>query len=88
MCTGYRHVYPFLEERLRLKTLTRFYPTLYMGTVFQKNPKVFYIGAQNQIYSLTMFDLQSYIARDMILGRLKMPSYEEMVKDTEERQKQ
>lgn len=47
-----------------------------MGVVFEANPNVFYIGAQNQVFSLMMFDLQAYYVRDLILGRSQLPSIE------------
>lgn len=53
-----------------------------MGTVFHNNPRIFYIGAQNQVFSLTMFELQAYYVRDLILGTAKLPSALQMKEDT------
>lgn len=79
MCTGYLHHFPFLSEDLRLKTANRLWPLdLYKGVVWEKNPKLFYIGMQDQFYTFNMFDAQAWYARDVILGRIKLPSAAEM----------
>ena len=36
---------------------------------------------QDQFYTFSMFDAQAWYARDVILGRIKLPSKEEMAKD-------
>ncbi|PTQ12721.1 potassium transporter [Sphingomonas oleivorans] len=74
LCTGYQHNFPFLPDELRLKTNNRLYPlNLYKGVAWQPNPKLFYIGMQDQYYTFNMFDAQAWYARDMILGRIAMP---------------
>ena len=45
------------------------------------NPKLMYLGMQDQFYTFSMFDAQAWYARDVILGRIKLPSKEEMAKD-------
>ena len=60
-CTGYLHSYKFLEDKLRLKCPNVLYPpSLYKGTVWLNggNNKVLYVGAQDQYYTYTMFDVQ------------------------------
>ena len=40
LCTGYQHHFPFLEEKLRLKTRNRLNPPgLYKGVFWEKNPQ-------------------------------------------------
>ena len=57
MCTGYVHHFPFLPDELRLKTENRLWTAgLYKGVVWQKNPKLMYIGMQDQFYTFNMFD--------------------------------
>jgi trimethylamine monooxygenase len=74
LCTGYQHHFPFLPEDLRLKTNNRLYPLgLYRGVVWQNNPKLFYIGMQDQYYTFNMFDAQAWYARDVIMGRTQLP---------------
>ena len=83
LCTGYLHHFPFLDESLRLKTKNILYPlNLYQGVVWEQNPKLFYLGMQDQWYSFNMFDAQAWYARDVILGRLSLPSFDEMKADT------
>ena len=42
--------------------------------MWEKNPKLFYIGMQDQFYTFNMFDAQAWYARDVILGRIELPS--------------
>ncbi|MFO1090784.1 MAG: NAD(P)/FAD-dependent oxidoreductase [Hyphomicrobiales bacterium] len=82
LCTGYQHYFPYLPEELRLKTHNRMWPpNLYKGVVWQDNPRFFYIGMQDQFYTFNMFDAQAWYVRDIILGRIKLPSAEAMKKD-------
>ncbi|MBO0906405.1 NAD(P)-binding domain-containing protein [Jiella sonneratiae] len=82
LCTGYQHSYPFLPDDLRLKTNNRLYPLgLYKGIFWQDNPKLMYIGMQDQYYTFNMFDAQAWYARDVVLGRMQLPSAEERASD-------
>ena len=51
---------------------------LYEGVVWEANPKLFYIGMQDQFYTFNMFDAQAWFARDVIMGRIALPSAEAM----------
>ncbi len=83
LCTGYQHHFPFLPDGLRLKTNNRLWPLgLYKGVVWEKNPKLIYLGMQDQYYTFNMFDAQAWFARDVILGKIKLPSYEAMADDS------
>ena len=74
LCTGYQHHFPFLPDDLRLKTANRLATAdLYKGVVWTKNPKLFYLGMQDQWYTFNMFDAQAWYARDLILGKIKLP---------------
>jgi trimethylamine monooxygenase len=74
LCTGYLHHFPFLEESLRLKTNNRLYPLgLYKGVLWQANPKLIYLGMQDQFFTFNMFDAQAWYARDVVLGRIALP---------------
>ena len=85
LCTGYLHHFPFMEEKLKLRTNNRLYPiNLYNGAVWVKNPKCMYLGMQDQWFTFNMFDAQAWYVRDLILGRLGLPSKEEMYEDIEE----
>ena len=82
LCTGYLHHFPFLDESLKLKTHNRLYPPkLYKGVVWQDNHKLLYLGMQDQFHTFNMFDCQAWYARDVIMGKIKMPSDSEMDSD-------
>ena len=81
MCTGYLHHFPFLPDELRLQTGNRMWPLdLYKGVFWEANPKLMYLGMQDQFYTFNMFDAQAWYARDYVLGRISLPSKEEMSK--------
>ncbi len=82
LCSGYLHYFPFLEDNLRLKTNNRLYPPkLYKGIVWQDNHKLIYLGMQDQFHTFNMFDCQAWYARDLIMGKIKMPSDSEIQDD-------
>ncbi len=82
LCTGYRHHFPFLDTELQLKTTNNLYPDgLYKGVVWLANPKLMYLGMQDQFYTFNMFDAQAFAARDVVLGRLAPPTAQEMAAD-------
>ena len=79
LCTGYLHHFPFLSDGLRLQTTNRLWPLdLYKGIIWEDNPKLIYLGMQDQFYTFNMFDAQAWYARDHILGRIPLPSLDEM----------
>ena len=67
-CTGYVHNFPFMEDDLKLKTGNRLAVPLYKQVVFPDNPKLFYIGMQNQFYTYPMFWLQGHLCAKIIKG--------------------
>ncbi len=82
LCTGYQHHFPFIPDTLRLFTSNRQYPSqLYKGMLFQDQPRLIYLGMQNQFFSLTLFDAQAWYARDVILRRIRIPELEERTID-------
>ena len=79
LCTGYLHHFPFMAEELKLRTTNRMWtPGLYQGVVLENNPKVMYLGMQDQYYTFNMFDVQAWYVRDVTMGRIQLPSNEEM----------
>ncbi len=79
LCTGYLHHFPFLADDLRLQTTNRLWPLdLYQGVVWEANPKLFYLGMQDQFYTFNMFDAQAWYVRDVIMGRIALPTKPEM----------
>ena len=75
LCTGYLHHFPFMEDKLKLRTANRLATAdLYKGIVWVSNPKLFYLGMQDQWYTFNMFDAQAWYARDIMLGRIAVPN--------------
>src|SRR5690606_34351209 len=84
LCTGYQHHFPFLPDELCLKTHNRLYPSgLYKGVFWLSNPKLIYLGMQDQYYTFNMFDAQAWYARDVMLGRITLPDLAAMTGDSE-----
>lgn len=74
LCTGYKHYFPFLPDGLRLKTKNRLAAAdLYKGVVYVHNPRLLYLGMQDQWFTFNMFDAQAWYARDIVLGRIAVP---------------
>ncbi|PWE33781.1 potassium transporter [Maritimibacter sp. 55A14] len=87
LCTGYKHHFPFLPDDLRLKTANRLAAAdLYKGVVWVHNPKLFYLGMQDQWFTFNMFDAQAWWVRDCIMGRLELPDEETMKADPKARE--
>ena len=87
LCTGYLHHFPFMEDRLRLRTANRLATAdLYKGVTWVNNPDLFYLGMQDQWYTFNMFDAQAWYVRDIILGRIDVPDRAAMVADVAARE--
>ncbi len=87
LCTGYKHFFNFLPDDLRLKTANRLATAdLYKGVVWVHNPKMFYLGMQDQWFTFNMFDAQAWWVRDAIMGKIEIPSDKDvLIADVEER---
>ncbi len=87
LCTGYKHHFPFLPDDLRLKTANRLATAdLYKGVVWVHNPRMFYLGMQDQWFTFNMFDAQAWWVRDAIMGKIQIPSDKAvLLKDVEDR---
>lgn len=83
LCTGYQHHFPFLPDELTLNTHNRLYPEgLYKGIFLEQNPKLIFLGMQDQYYTFNMFDAQAWYARDVILDRITLPDESAMAADS------
>jgi len=86
LCTGYKHHFPFLPDDLRLKTRNRLATAdLYKGVAWVRNPKIFYLGMQDQWFTYNMFDAQAWWVRDAIMGRIAIPDEAARTKDVADR---
>ncbi len=82
LCSGYLHHFPFIDDSLKLKTGNRLYPPkLFKGIVWQDNHQLIYLGMQDQFHTFNMFDCQAWYARDVIMGKIKLPSDTEIEAD-------
>lgn len=87
LCTGYKHYFPFLPDDLRLKTPNQLASNdLYKGVVYNHNPRLFYLGMQDQWYTFNMFDAQAWYVRDIIMDRISVPDMAAREADVAKRQ--
>ncbi len=87
LCTGYLHHFPFMAPELCLKTANRLATAdLYKGVVWVDNPRLFYLGMQDQWYTFNMFDAQAWYVRDVIMGRIQVPDRDARAADVVERE--
>jgi len=87
LCTGYLHYFPFMTPELRLRSANRLATAdLYKGVVWVDNPKLFYLGMQDQWYTFNMFDAQAWYARDIIMGRIEVPVRDDRAADVADRE--
>ena len=87
LCTGYLHHFPFMAPDLCLRTANRLATAdLYKGVVWVDNPKLFYLGMQDQWYTFNMFDAQAWFVRDVIMGRIQVPDRDARAADVVERE--
>ncbi|WAR08277.1 GSOX1-like protein [Mya arenaria] len=73
LCTGYKALFPFLEGRLRIEEKTSFYQSqLYKGSLFipLAQSKLFFIGAQEQLFTVTLIDCIAAWTARFIMGLL------------------
>jgi len=87
-CTGYLHYYPFIEDKLRLRSRNLLYPPcLYKGMIFTPeghnggSNKMLYLGSQDQYYTYTMFDVEALWAVKYVLGEIAIPVKDAMIAD-------
>src|SRR5699024_9998611 len=74
LCTGYQHNFPFLPSEYRLENNNCLYhDKLYKGVVFNEQPRLIYLGMQDQYYTFNMFDAQAWFARDVMMGDIQLP---------------
>ena len=86
LCTGYLHHFPFMANELKLRATNRLaIPNLYKGVVWVNNPKLFYLGMQNQWYSFAIFNSQAWYVHDVITGRIDVPDRDTRMSDVEDR---
>lgn len=69
-----------MKDDLKLKSRNFLWiQNLWKGVVWINNPRLMYIGMQDQFYTYTLFASEAWLVRDIILGKITVPSKEEMV---------
>ncbi|CAF1558805.1 unnamed protein product [Rotaria sp. Silwood1] len=77
-CTGYLHYFSFLDDDLRLNTTNFIYPSnLYKAIFWLNQPRLLYLGIQRLTFSFNIGNVQAWYARDVILGKINLPSTKE-----------
>jgi trimethylamine monooxygenase len=85
LCTGYQHYFPFMPDDLKLVTTNNLWiKNLYKGIFWRDNPKLIYLGMQDQFYTFNMFDAQAWLARDFTMGTYELPPVAEQEAHEEE----
>nr|ACO10820.1 Thiol-specific monooxygenase [Caligus rogercresseyi] len=84
--TGYIHTYPWMQNELRISCRepnTYFVDNLYKGILWTKGggDKLLYMGAQDQLYTFTLFDIQANWVIKYIAGLISLPTKENMIQD-------
>lgn len=79
LCTGYRHQHRYMAEHLQLRPPGNYFipPNLYKGIFWVDQPRLAYLGMQNQTFTFTMFDAQAVLVRDVFLGNVELPAKDE-----------
>ena len=86
LCTGYKHSYEFLQQDLIVEPVNVDWPlNLYKGVlpltadkqVPMGDSKLYYVGTWQSRYTWQSYYYQGFLVRDMILGRVTIPSAEE-----------
>lgn len=86
-CTGYIGHYPFMDDSIRFRPVKNifFHKELYKGVVYTQggDDKILYLGAFNNGYAFSMFDVQAFWALKYVLGIVEIPSRNEMLIELE-----
>src|SRR5699024_2540508 len=53
----------------------------YKGLVFNEQPRLIFLGMQDQYFTFNMFDAQAWYARDVMMGTIQLPEKAEREKD-------
>ena len=82
-CTGYHYSYPFLSEKCGLGTHDERVTPLYKHLIHTRLPSLCIIGVCKIICPFPQFDVQAQFFLKTLEGAIKLPSQEEMERETE-----
>lgn len=83
-CTGYKYSFPFLSDSCKIEVDDNYIKPLYKHIVNIEYPTMGLIGVPFYVCTFHMFDLQARFYIEILKGALKLPSKEDMYKDTNE----
>uniref|UniRef100_A0A0A9Z036 Flavin-containing monooxygenase n=1 Tax=Lygus hesperus TaxID=30085 RepID=A0A0A9Z036_LYGHE len=83
-CTGYKYNFPFLSEKCGIKVEDNCVQPLYKHLIHIEHQTMSLIGLPYYVCANALFDLQVRFVLKFLKGEIKLPSKEEMYKDTEE----
>ena len=83
LCTGYRYNFPFLTEKCQLKIVEERITPLYKHIIHTKFHTLSFIGMCKIICPFPQFDNQVKFVLSALDGTQKLPSSEDMDRDTE-----
>ncbi|XP_017124354.1 senecionine N-oxygenase [Drosophila elegans] len=84
-CTGYKYAFPFLTVNSGIYVEDNFVQELYKQCINIRNPSMALIGLPFYVCAAQMMDLQARFIMSYYNGSNKLPSTEEMLKDTQEK---
>ncbi|KAK9505562.1 hypothetical protein O3M35_009584 [Rhynocoris fuscipes] len=86
-CTGYQYSFPFLTEECGIRVEDNCVQPLYKHLIHIEHPTLCLIGLPFYVCAFALFDLQVRYVLKVLEGEVKLPSKEEMLKDTENEMK-
>ncbi|KRT85330.1 pyridine nucleotide-disulfide oxidoreductase [Oryctes borbonicus] len=82
-CTGYIYDFPFLHESCGITIADNFIQPLYKHIIHIDKPTLCLIGIPFNVCTFQMFDLQARFYISYLRGDMKLPTPEEMRRDTQ-----
>ena len=80
-CTGYRYVFPFLDESVVTVNEDEIVSPLYKHLVHITLPRLFFVGIPKKICPFPLFDCQIKLVVSLLSGRVSLPSEAAMFED-------
>ncbi|XP_034942590.1 flavin-containing monooxygenase FMO GS-OX-like 7 [Chelonus insularis] len=86
-CTGYQFTYPFMSEKVKIKTENNYVEPIYKHLIHTDMPNLFFMGLPALVIPFPMFHLQSQYILKILEGSIQLPSSEKMRIDSENEKK-
>ncbi|XP_008549159.1 uncharacterized protein LOC103572356 [Microplitis demolitor] len=86
-CTGYKFTYPFMSDKVSIKTDDNHVEPIYKHLVHAEVPNLFFMGLPGIVIPFPMFHIQSQYILKILDGDIKLPSAEKMRLDYENEKK-